>query len=79
MKVMEFGAGTGLLNFYLKDMFSEINLVDSSQGMLRMAEEELEAVDRLKMKTLFLNAPERRITIHHRFPVLCGQEKNLTL
>jgi tRNA (cmo5U34)-methyltransferase len=55
MKAMEFGAGTGLLSFYLKDRFSEITLMDSSLEMLKMAEQKMEADDHSKFKTLFLN------------------------
>ena len=39
MKALEFGAGTGLLSFYLKDRFSEITLMDSLREMLKMAEQ----------------------------------------
>ncbi len=55
LKALEFGAGTGLLSFYLKDRFSEITLMDSSREMLKMAEQKMEASDHLKIKTLFLN------------------------
>lgn len=55
MKAMEFGAGTGLLSFYLKDRFSEITLMDSSREMLKMAEQKMEAGDHSKFKTLFIN------------------------
>jgi tRNA (cmo5U34)-methyltransferase len=55
MKAMEFGAGTGLLSFYLKDRFSEITLVDSSQEMLKLAKQKIEAADRSKFKTLVLD------------------------
>ncbi|MEI7500955.1 MAG: class I SAM-dependent methyltransferase [Bacteroidota bacterium] len=55
MKAMEFGAGTGLLSFYLKEMFSEITLMDNSREMLKMAEQKMEAGDHSKFKTLFLN------------------------
>lgn len=55
MKAMEFGAGTGLLSFYLKDRFSEITLVDSSREMLKMAEQKMEVDDHSKFRTLFLN------------------------
>ena len=44
MKAMEFGAGTGLLSFYLKERFSEITLMDSSREMLKMAEQKMEAL-----------------------------------
>ena len=55
MKAMEFGAGTGLLSFYLKDRFSEISLMDSSREMLKMAEQKIESGDHLKFKTLLFN------------------------
>jgi len=55
MKAMEFGAGTGLLSFYLKDRFSEITLMDNSREMLKMAEQKMKTGDDLKFKTLFLN------------------------
>ncbi|MGA2823192.1 MAG: methyltransferase [Bacteroidales bacterium] len=55
MKAMEFGAGTGLLSFYLKDRFSKITLMDSSREMLKMAEQKMETGDHSKFKTLFLN------------------------
>jgi len=50
MKALEFGAGTGLLSFYLKDRFSEITLMDSSLEMLKMAEQKMEAGDHSKIK-----------------------------
>jgi tRNA (cmo5U34)-methyltransferase len=55
MKAMEFGAGTGLLSFYLKDRFSEITLMDSSREMLNVAEQKMSAGDHGKIKTLFIN------------------------
>jgi tRNA (cmo5U34)-methyltransferase len=55
MKAMEFGAGTGLLSFYLKDHFSEITLMDSSREMLNMAEQKMDENDRSKFRTLFFD------------------------
>ena len=55
MKALEFGAGTGLLSFYLKDRFSEITLMDSSAEMLKMAEQKMETGDHGKFNTLFFN------------------------
>jgi len=39
MKALEYGAGTGLLSFLLKDEFREIVLMDSSTEMIRICEE----------------------------------------
>jgi ubiquinone/menaquinone biosynthesis C-methylase UbiE len=55
MKAMEFGAGTGLLSFYLKDRFSEITLIDNSREMLKMAEQKMETDDHSQFRTLSLN------------------------
>jgi tRNA (cmo5U34)-methyltransferase len=55
MKAMEFGSGTGLLSFFLKDRFGEITLMDSSMEMLKMAEQKMDAGDHLKLKTLFFD------------------------
>ena len=55
MRALEFGAGTGVLSFLLKDRFSEITLMDSSREMLKKAEGKIEESERLKFRTLFLN------------------------
>ena len=55
MRALEFGAGTGVLSFLLKDRFAEITLMDSSMEMLKKAEEKIEDKDRSKFKSLLLN------------------------
>ncbi len=42
MKALEYGAGTGMLSFLLKDRFSEITLMDSSQEMIKVCLEKTE-------------------------------------
>jgi len=42
MKVLEYGAGTGILSFLLKDRFSEITLMDNSQEMIKVCQEKCE-------------------------------------
>jgi tRNA (cmo5U34)-methyltransferase len=39
MKALEYGAGTGLLSFILKDRFEEITLMDNSREMIKVCEE----------------------------------------
>jgi ubiquinone/menaquinone biosynthesis C-methylase UbiE len=39
MKALEYGAGTGILSFLLKDKFSEITLMDNSQEMIKVCVE----------------------------------------
>ncbi len=36
MKALEYGAGTGILSFLLKDRFSEITLMDNSSEMIKV-------------------------------------------
>jgi tRNA (cmo5U34)-methyltransferase len=62
MKAMEFGAGTGLLSFYMKEMFTEITLMDSSLEMLKMAEQKMGSGDQLKFKTLFFDLEKEDYT-----------------
>ena len=42
MKALEYGAGTGILSFLLKDRFSEITLMDNSQEMIKVCMEKAE-------------------------------------
>lgn len=41
MSALEFGAGTGLLSYQLKDSFGTIVLVDSSEGMIDVLKEKI--------------------------------------
>lgn len=42
LKALEYGAGTGLLSFELKDSFKEIVLMDNSREMIKVCEEKKE-------------------------------------
>ena len=55
MKAMEFGAGTGLLSFLLKDKLSEITLLDNSAEMIRVAGEKIEKQQIRNMHPLHIN------------------------
>ncbi len=52
MKALEFGAGTGLLSFFLKDRLASVTLMDTSVEMLQMAKSKLTAGDHGRIKTL---------------------------
>ena len=41
MNALEFGCGTGLLSFQLKDYFKTITLADNSEGMINVLEEKI--------------------------------------
>jgi len=72
LKALEFGAGTGLLSFFLKDMFSEITLMDSSREMLKMAEQKMDESDRSKFRPLYFNL-EKDETSGESFDILYSQ------
>ncbi|MCX6303917.1 MAG: class I SAM-dependent methyltransferase [Bacteroidetes bacterium] len=62
MNALEFGAGTGLLSFFLKDLFAGITLMDTSAEMLKMAETKLTTGDHGKVKTLFFDLEKAAYT-----------------
>ena len=43
MKALEFGAGTGIASFILKDFVGEITLMDNSSEMIRVIKEKIES------------------------------------
>jgi tRNA (cmo5U34)-methyltransferase len=61
MRAMEFGAGTAILSFLLKDNFKEIVLVDSSAEMIRVTNEKIEASGAKNMKTLLFDLEKKEL------------------
>ena len=55
MKAMEYGAGTGILSFLLKDSVSEITLMDNSSEMVKVVEEKIRANGITHFKPLYFN------------------------
>jgi ubiquinone/menaquinone biosynthesis C-methylase UbiE len=55
MKALEYGSGTALLSFALKDKFSEIILMDNSREMTRVTEEKIADQQIQNMKPLFFD------------------------
>ncbi len=54
-KALEFGAGTGLLSFLLRENLQEITMIDNSDGMVKVLREKLEALDAENMRVLKIN------------------------
>lgn len=54
-KALEFGAGTGILSFMLKDYFEEITLLDSSLEMIRIIKEKIAASGVKNFNPLFFD------------------------
>ncbi len=52
MSALEFGAGTGLLSFILKDHLREITLIDNSPGMVKVLNEKLETAGAENLKVV---------------------------
>ena len=52
MTALEFGAGTGLLSFMLKDQLKEITLIDNSEGMVKVLNEKLIAAKANNLKVV---------------------------
>jgi 2-polyprenyl-3-methyl-5-hydroxy-6-metoxy-1,4-benzoquinol methylase len=55
MTALEFGAGTGLLSFILKDHFTEIIMIDNSQEMVRVTESKITVSGNQNMKALWID------------------------
>jgi tRNA (cmo5U34)-methyltransferase len=55
MSAMEFGAGTGILSFMLKDFFNDIILMDSSTEMVNVANKKIDATGAKNLKTILFD------------------------
>ena len=55
MKALEYGSGTALLSFALKDKFEEIILMDNSQEMTKVTAEKIAEQNIQNMKPLFFD------------------------
>jgi 2-polyprenyl-3-methyl-5-hydroxy-6-metoxy-1,4-benzoquinol methylase len=55
MTALEYGAGTGLLSFILKDRLAEITLMDNSQEMIKVSQSKIAESGNKKMKALWID------------------------
>lgn len=55
MTALEYGCGTGLLSFFLQDEFASITLADTSQGMLDVLSDKIEAAKTAHMHPVRLD------------------------
>lgn len=55
MMVLEFGAGTGITSFILKDLVKEITLMDNSSEMVKVMNEKIRASNAINLKALNFN------------------------
>jgi ubiquinone/menaquinone biosynthesis C-methylase UbiE len=57
-KALEFGCGTGLLSFQLKNYFDQITLVDNSEGMITVLKEKVKHLNIKNFKPLLVDLLE---------------------
>jgi 2-polyprenyl-3-methyl-5-hydroxy-6-metoxy-1,4-benzoquinol methylase len=55
MTALEFGAGTGITSFLLKDYLKEITMMDSSSGMVMVMNEKIKKTDAKNLRALNLD------------------------
>ena len=63
LNALEFGCGTGLLSFALKDVFKTINLVDTSAGMINELNEKISKHQLTNFKPILANLLEDETAI----------------
>ena len=70
-KALEFGAGTGLLSFLLKNKLGEITLVDNSQEMINVCKEKCEYFNAKHIHPIFNNLEKDELA--DRFDLIYSQ------
>jgi tRNA (cmo5U34)-methyltransferase len=63
MTVMEYGAGTGITSFLLKDYVKDITLMDNSTEMVRIMNEKIKSKNAINLKALNFNLETDDFTI----------------
>lgn len=71
MKALEYGAGTGLLSFLLKDRFAEITLMDNSQEMIKVCKEKAEFYGTNHIRPLWFDLEHK--DYDHHFDIIYNQ------
>jgi len=60
---LEFGCGTGLLSYQLKDSFETITLADNSKGMIQVLEEKVKSLQLKNFKPLLVDLLKENLDI----------------
>ena len=63
LNALEFGCGTGLLSFELKDAFNTIFLIDTSKGMIEVLKEKIADLDIANFKPVLADLLEEKTDI----------------
>jgi 2-polyprenyl-3-methyl-5-hydroxy-6-metoxy-1,4-benzoquinol methylase len=64
MNAFEFGCGTGLLSYQLKDFFKTITLADTSEGMIKVLQEKISNEKITNFKPLLVDLLEDDVVIY---------------
>jgi ubiquinone/menaquinone biosynthesis C-methylase UbiE len=64
MNALEFGCGTGLLSFQLKDYFKTITLADNSEGMIKVLQDKIVKEGVENFKPLHIDSLESDLKIN---------------
>jgi len=64
-KALEFGCGTGLLSYQLKDYFKTITLTDTSKGMLTVLQQKITKEGISNFHPLLINLLEEKLSENH--------------
>ena len=72
MRVLEYGAGTGITSFLLKDHVKEITLMDNSSEMVRVMTEKIKTAKVKNLKVLNFNL-EQSDYLNERFDLIFTQ------
>ena len=64
MNAFEFGCGTGLLSYQLKDFFKTITLADTSEGMIKVLQEKITNENIKNFKPLLVDLLEDDVVIY---------------
>jgi tRNA (cmo5U34)-methyltransferase len=62
MTALEYGAGTGITSFLLKDHFKEITMMDSSTEMVKIMNEKISSAKAKNLKALFFDLEKKEWT-----------------
>ena len=71
-RALEFGAGTGILSFLLRDTLNEILLIDNSAEMIKMIDEKIASSEAKNLKTLFFDLEQSEL-IGYKFDLIFTQ------
>jgi tRNA (cmo5U34)-methyltransferase len=72
MTAMEYGAGTGITGFLLKEYFKEITLIDNSTEMVRKINEKINAFNTNNLKALLFDLEYNALT-NRKFDLIFTQ------